>query len=262
VIVGTAGTEQRGRMVDGEHKFVMHMRPTKLRAVGKTLVAPVIAYVLEGSWDTVGGHMGKPGTITLPEDRFVELLVTTGRSLKPGETTVLFLENRAATAPACAAATAQRVVEGHGHGTDRRLHEVSRRSAHHITEHLKIPADQIGNHANIQDTSEMLFVNPAHVRRAKMAPGGGYANSGVTGDPTKATAALGKLFVQIKIDNAVAQIKGLMAGTLKPAEPPAARAGGAGARGGGAGRGGRAGDATTAPAGLRRTPPTRSSSTN
>ena len=36
--------------------------------------------------------MGKPGTITLPEDRFVDLLVNTGRSLKAGGfKTILFL---------------------------------------------------------------------------------------------------------------------------------------------------------------------------
>ena len=46
----------------------------------------------EGSWENPGGHMGKPGTITLPEDRFVELLVNAGRSLKSGGfKTILFL---------------------------------------------------------------------------------------------------------------------------------------------------------------------------
>ena len=52
--------------------------------MGKTLVAPVVTYVPEGSWENLGGHMAKPGTITLPEDRFVELLVSAGRSLKAG----------------------------------------------------------------------------------------------------------------------------------------------------------------------------------
>src|SRR5690349_9372833 len=86
VIVGTAGTEQKGpHMVDGEHKFVMEYAADKVaRALGKTLVAPVITYVPEGSWENPGGHMGKPGTITLPEERFVDLLVETGRSLKAG----------------------------------------------------------------------------------------------------------------------------------------------------------------------------------
>jgi len=47
VIIGTAGTEQKGpHMVDGEHKFVMEWSADKIaRAIGKTLVAPVITYV-------------------------------------------------------------------------------------------------------------------------------------------------------------------------------------------------------------------------
>src|ERR1700752_1172491 len=86
VIIGTAGTEQKGpHMVDGEHKFVMEWSADKIaRAMGKTLVAPVVTYVPEGSWENIGGHMAKPGTITLPDDRFVDLLVNAGRSLKAG----------------------------------------------------------------------------------------------------------------------------------------------------------------------------------
>src|SRR5918993_872166 len=94
VIIGTAGTEQKGpHMVDGEHKFVMEYAADKIaRGLGKTLVAPVITYVPEGSWDPPSGHMTKPGTITLPEDRFVELLTSAGRSLKSGGfKTILFL---------------------------------------------------------------------------------------------------------------------------------------------------------------------------
>src|SRR5690349_20882975 len=93
-IIGTAGTEQKGpHMVDGEYTFVMEYSADKIaRGLGKTLVAPVITYVPEGSWTNPGGHMGKPGTITLPDDRFLELLMAVGRSLKSGGfTTILFL---------------------------------------------------------------------------------------------------------------------------------------------------------------------------
>ena len=81
----------------------------------------------------------------------------------------------------------------------------------------------------------MLFVNPAHIRPDKIAPGGGYANSGVSGDPTMATAELGRIFLQIKIDNAIAQSRGLMDGTIDPTA--ATQRGGRGR--GGRGRGGR-----------------------
>ncbi len=272
VIVGTAGTEQKGpHMVDGEHKFVMEYAADKIaRAVGRTLVAPVITYVPEGSWETAGGHMGKPGTITLPEDRFVDLLVNTGRSLKAGGfTTVLFLGESGGNRTGMRAAAAQLndlwKDTARAYWIDDYYTKSHADQRTYITERLKIPAAEIGNHANIQDTSEMLFVNPKHVRPAKIAPGGGYADSGVSGDPTKATPELGEVFVRIKIDNAVAQIKGLMAGTLQPAEPPAARAGGAGRGGRGQGAGGAGGvadagprppTAKTAPAGISpNTPP-------
>ena len=99
----------------------------------------------------------------------------------------------------------------------------------------------------------MMFVNPKHVRKNKLAPGGGYQNSGVSGDPTKSTPALGKIFIQIKVDNAVAQIKSMLAGTFQAPEPAQRGAGGAaageGRQGGGrGGRGGQAGDAAGATA--------------
>jgi creatinine amidohydrolase/Fe(II)-dependent formamide hydrolase-like protein len=246
VIIGTAGTEQKGpHMVDGEHKFVMEYAADKIaRALGKTLVAPVITYVPEGSWDPPTGHMSKPGTITLPEDRFVELLVSAGRSLKAGGfTTILFLGESGGnrTGMRLAANRLNELFKGTARAfwVDDYYTKSHADQNAHVTKTLGIPEDQIGGHANILDTSEMLFVNAKHVRPKKLAPGGGYENSGVSGDPTKATAALGKIFLQIKIDNAVAQAKGLMAGTIQPVtEAPAAGGGGGRGRGGAGGPGG------------------------
>lgn len=236
VIVGTAGTEQKGpHLADGEHKFVMHYAADKIaRALGKTLVAPVITYVPEGSWDPPAGHMSKPGTITLPEDRFVDLLVHAGRSLKAGGfSTILFLGESGGNRNGMreAANRLNEMFKGSARAfwVDDYYTKSHADQREYITKNLGIAAEQIGGHANIQDTSELLFVAPKHVRTAKIAPGGGYENSGVSGDPTKATAALGKLFVQIKIDNAVAQAKGLMAGTIQPVtEMPRSSGGGGG----------------------------------
>jgi creatinine amidohydrolase/Fe(II)-dependent formamide hydrolase-like protein len=244
VIIGTAGTEQKGpHMVDGEHKFVMEYAADKIaRSLGKTLVAPIVTYVPEGSWDPPSGHMTKPGTITLPEDRFVELLTSAGRSLKAGGfKTILFLGesggNRNGMRTAATRLTELFKGEARAFWIDDYYTKAHADQNRYVTEKLGVPADQIGGHANILDTSEMLFVNAKHVRMKKLAPGGGYENSGVSGDPTKATAALGKVFLQIKIDNALAQIKGLMAGTLQPAAepPPGTGAGGGGRRAGGGG---------------------------
>jgi creatinine amidohydrolase/Fe(II)-dependent formamide hydrolase-like protein len=242
VMIGTAGTEQKGpHMVDGEHKFVMEYTGDKIaRALGKTLVAPVVTYVPEGNWENPTGHMSKPGTITLPDDRFVELLVNAGRSLKAGGFKAILLIGESGGNRNGMRMAADKLNEL-WKGSDARAFWVDDyyTKSHadqnkYVTEKLGVPADKIGGHANVLDTSELLFVNAKHIRKNKL--GDAYENNGVSGDPTKSTPELGKAFLQIKVDNALAQIKGLMAGTLQrqASETPGQSEGG-----GRAGRGGR-----------------------
>jgi creatinine amidohydrolase len=247
VIVGTAGTEQKGpHMVDGEHKFVMEYSADKIaRAIGKTLVAPVVTYVPEGSWENPGGHMTKPGTITLPDDRFVELLVNAGRSLKAGGFTTVLLVGESGGNRNGMRMAAEKLNElWRGSGARAFWIDDYYTKGHAdqnkwITEHVGIPGDQIGGHANILDTSELLFVNAKHIRRNRLT-GNDYENNGVSGNnQAKSTPEIGKALLQIKIDNAVAQIKGLTNGSItRQASVAPGEAEGGGGRGG-RGAGGR-----------------------
>lgn len=234
VIIGTAGTEQKGpHMVDGEHKFVMTYTADKIaRAIGKTLVAPVITYVPEGSWDNPRGHMGKPGTISLPEDRFVDLLVSTGRSLKAGGfTTILFLGesggNRTGMRTAALKLNELWAGAAKAYWVDDYYTKAHREQNTYAAKLLGVAEDQVGNHANILDTSELMFVDAKHIRRDRLT-GNDYENNGVSGNnQSKSTPEIGKALVQIKIDNAVAQIKRMTSGTEAAVpEPPAAGGGG------------------------------------
>ena len=247
VIIGTAGTEQKGpHMVDGEHKFIMEYAADKIaRGMGKTLVAPVITYVPEGSWDPPSGHMRYPGTITLPEDRFVELLVNAGRSLKAsGFKNVYFLGESGGnrTGMRTAATRLNELWKGAAtaHWVDDYYTKSHADQNKWITANMKIPEDQIGGHANLLDTSELLFVAPKHIRRDRLT-GNDYPNNGVSGDPAKSTPEIGKVFVQMKIDNTLAQIKRMASGAEPPVPAPQAPGGGGGGRGG-------AGRPQTAPA--------------
>src|SRR5262245_50332757 len=255
VIVGTAGTEQKGpHMVDGEHKFVMEYSADQIaRALGRTLVAPVVTYVPEGSWENIGGHMAKPGTITLPDDRFVELLVSAGRSLKAGGfKTILLIGESGGNRNGMRTAADKlnelwKDIDAKAWWIDDYYTKGHADQNKYITEKVGIPADQIGGHANILDTSELLFVNARHIRKNRLT-GNDYTNNGVSGNnQSKSTAELGKAFLQIKIDNALAQIKELMAGTStrqQSVAPGEAEGGGRGGRGGG--RGGRGDGAAAA----------------
>ena len=243
VIVGTAGTEQKGpHMVDGEHKFVMEYAGDKIaRAIGKTLVAPVVTYVPEGSWENPSGHMAKPGTITLP-GRSLRRTARQCRTQPEGrriqDDPLHRRVGRQSQRHADRGREAQRAVERR-RARARSGSTTTTRKSHadqnkYITEKLGIPADKIGGHANILDTSELLFVNPKHVRKTQAAPATTTRTTASAANPSKSTPELGKVFLQIKIDNALAQIKALMAGTRprQQAEPPRdapARAGAAGA---------------------------------
>ena len=52
-IIGTAGTEQKGpHMAIGEHKYATTYCADKIaRALGNAIVAPIVTYVPEGSWE-------------------------------------------------------------------------------------------------------------------------------------------------------------------------------------------------------------------
>lgn len=221
IILGTAGQEQKGpHMVTGEHKYVLqHTTERIARMLGNALVAPIITYVPEGSWNTpLRGHMAKAGTITLPEDRFIELLVHAGKSLRAGGfTTVILIGDSGGNQSGMKAAADQlNAAFADKGGRALFIGDYYTKSTADIRTYLGglgYPMEAIGSHAGMVDTSELLFVNPSLVRRDKLALNGGSPDSGVNGDPTKATAELGKALVQIKIDNAVAQIRaGLAAG--------------------------------------------------
>ena len=215
VIIGTAGQEQKGpHMVTGEHKYVLTYTTERIaRALGNAVVAPIITYVPEGSWDApLRGHMAKAGSITLPEDRFIELLVHAGKSLHAGGfTTVILIGDSGGNQSGMkAAADALNMAWKDDGGRALFIGDYYTKSAADIRTFLGakgFPMEAIGSHAGMVDTSELLFVNPALVRKERLAPSGGSADSGVNGDPTKATAELGKQLVQIKIDNALAQIR-------------------------------------------------------
>ena len=78
----TGGTEQNGpHMAIGKHNVrVKALSAAIARALGGTLVAPVLAYVPEGGLTPPTGHMRYPGTITVPEPVFEGVLEAAARS--------------------------------------------------------------------------------------------------------------------------------------------------------------------------------------
>src|SRR5580765_5594179 len=76
IIVPIGGTEQNGpHMVLGKHNVRVKVLSEKIaKTLGNALVAPVVAYVPEGSVDPPTAHMKFPGTITVPDAVFEKML--------------------------------------------------------------------------------------------------------------------------------------------------------------------------------------------
>jgi len=83
-LIATGGIEQNGPyMVTGKHNYVLEaMAPAIAREVGNTLIAPILKLVPEGNIDPPSGHMRFPGTFSLRNEVFMEVLTDMAGSLR------------------------------------------------------------------------------------------------------------------------------------------------------------------------------------
>ena len=215
IIVPTGGTEQNGpHMVLGKHNVIIRYTAGEIaRQLGNALVAPVLAYVPEGSWDPPQGHMRFPGSISLPDPVYEGVLESTARSFgAEGFKAILFLGDsgpnqrpQAAVAKKLDAALKSKGV---------RVIQVGDYYAHNGQEEwLKsqgFTAADIGVHAALIDTAQLMAIDPEGIRMDLLGSSAGNADgskNGVIGDPAKATPELGRKLLELKIEAALRQIR-------------------------------------------------------
>lgn len=210
VIVPTGGIEQNGSHAAlGKHNFVVSYAAERIaRELGGTLVAPVVRYVPQGSILPPEKHMRFAGTISLRESTFESILEDISRSLiAHGFTHVYFVGDSAGNQSA-----QQRVAEKLSQEfMDRQL------TVMHVGEyyadngqfaHLQeqgFSDEQIGWHAGIRDTSELLYVAPDAVRSAMLRLS--ERQDGVSGAYWRADEKIGKTMIDLKVVAAVRQIR-------------------------------------------------------
>jgi len=219
ILVPIGGTEQNGpHMVLGKHNVRAKVLAGRIaQELGNALVAPVIAYVPEGGVNPPTGHMRYPGTITVPSDAYRKVLDSAARSFRlAGFRDIVFLGD---------------------HGENQRDNEIVARQlnhewtgspvrAHAIIEYYRVATvdfdnslkqrgysdAEIGRHAGLADTSLALAVDPGLVRPGELrsmqiAP----APPGVSGDPRRASAELGKPGVDMIVTQSAAAIRAAVA---------------------------------------------------
>ena len=212
-LVPIGGTEQSGpHIVLGKHNVRARVLAGRIAAkLGDAVVAPVVAYVPEGAIAPPAAHMRFAGTISIPDAAFEALLESTAQSLcRHGIRDVFFLGDHGGY-QASEARAAARVNRSNGAC---RAHALG---AYYDAATTTFDADlkrrgfadaEIGTHAGLADTALSLAVDPALVRPAQVAAGApGGVRAGVHGDPTRATAELGRIGVERIVDASVAAIR-------------------------------------------------------
>ncbi len=214
VIVPIGGTEQNGpHMAVGKHNVRVKLLSEKIaRTLGNTLVAPVLAYVPEGQVSPPTGHMRFPGTFTVPDDVFQRVVEYTARSLKlHGFRHIVLLGDHGSTQSGQSAVAAR--LNREWAATPVRVHAVGeyyRASQDEFRLLLKAKGyrdDELGSHASLADTSLMLAVDPRLVRMDRLRRGTGPTGDGVDGDPSRASAELGRLGVEAIVARTVSAVK-------------------------------------------------------
>ena len=83
-IIPTGGVEPNGPwLVTGKHNYVLRANCEAIaRELGNALCTPIVKFVPEGSIEPQTGHMTSPGTISLQQETFEDLLTDVAHSLK------------------------------------------------------------------------------------------------------------------------------------------------------------------------------------
>jgi creatinine amidohydrolase/Fe(II)-dependent formamide hydrolase-like protein len=213
IIVPIGGTEQSGPAIAlGKHNVRAKALAARIAAtLGNALVAPVMAYVPEGGINPPTAHMRFPGTITLPDATFEQVIESASRSFKAhGFRYVVLLGDHGGyqkDLQAVAdrlnrqwAATPARVLA---------VPEYYRAASVEFAQALKqrgFRDDEIGVHAGLADAALTLAIEPRLVRSDLLQQSFGVID-GVQGDARRATAEIGQVGVDAIVTRTVEAIR-------------------------------------------------------
>ena len=221
IIIPIGGTEQSGPYVAvGKHNARAAWLSQRIaEQLGNALVAPVVAYVPEGGYAPPTSHMRFPGTITIPDAVFEQMLVSAANSFAVhGFRNIVFLGDHGGYQNDLKRVAAE-LNKSWAHTRARAFvplayYAASSTGYAQILRQHGFRDDEIGTHAGLADTSLQLAVAPQMVRldQLRHAAKPGAADGVYGGDPRRSTAQLGKLGTDAIVSRTVAAIRKETAG--------------------------------------------------
>jgi len=218
-IIYTGSTEQNGpHMALGKHNFVAHYAAGQIaEKLGNALVYPTLPFAPTGSRIAKTGHMQYAGSVSIDPETFLGVVRQVAESaIVAGFKNVFIMGDHGGGQDELRLAAIDLEHEWDSKGVhvyyvpDLYFKEKDQMKAYLAERHIPYDA-----HAGTDDTSEIMFLDKENkwIRRDKLAPSTAEQRptTGVEGDPTKASPDLGKMFLSWKIDNAINQIRQLLA---------------------------------------------------
>ena len=200
-IVYAGSTEQKGpHMATGAHNVVAHHVGGRIaESLGNALVYPILPYAVTGDAAARTGHMRYPGSVTLTPDTYREAMRQVALSAIAAGFREVYLmadhgDGQGELKRAAETLDAQWVKKG---VRVRHVPDLYYKSQEKVRQYLAEHRIASEAHAGTHDTSELMFLDTSGkwIRRDKVA--------------MPATAEMGKIFLDYKVDAAVAQIRAL-----------------------------------------------------
>ena len=201
-------TEQNGpHLALGKHNVIAsYVAGRVAEQLGNALVYPVLPFA------PTGDHMKFPGTVSLADKTFAAVAREVAASmLSAGFRNVVLMGDHGGGQQALKQVASELDNEWRSKGAHAYyIGDAYYKSQDEVRQYLAKRNLPAGEHAGIEDTSELMFLDREQkwIRRDQLARGD--AKSGVDGDPRLASAELGKAFLDIKVAAAVAQIRNLV----------------------------------------------------
>jgi creatinine amidohydrolase len=215
-IIATGGIEQNGPyLTTGKHNYVLRATTEAIaRKLGDALVAPIIAFVPEGTIEPPDGHMRYSGTISLQETTFRALLTDIASSLKQhGFENIVLIGDSGGNQRGMKQVASDLATKWGGKPGIHFIPEFYdyAAAAKFAESELGVKQGNEGIHDDYVITSIIMTVDPTQVRLKQREAKGKASINGVSITPASKTIEHGKRLVEFRASQTVAAIRKALA---------------------------------------------------
>ncbi len=211
VIVATGGVEQNGPyVVTGKHNYILEaITDVIARKLGNALVAPIIKFVPEGDHDPPSGSMRYPGTVSLREETFRNVLIDVCSSFKPhGVRNIVLLGDSGGNQEGMKEVAAKLNADWEGNPRVQYIPEYyDYPSVLKFVEDQGIEQDFEGIHDEYGISSILMAVDPELVRMEQRLEKGLFVINGVDMSPPEKTIRIGEEIIEMRSNQTVDAIR-------------------------------------------------------